>query len=219
MGFCRSRGSSLMSCALCLLACSTPASDRCEPIEGIQALLAPGRVLVLGELHGTVESPAFTGDFACHAVGAGLDVVVTLELSPAATSDFEAFLQSPGKPSDRAELLSGRLWQRSYQDGRTSRAMVDLLEGLARLRREGHSVRVALFDARPAGGGQARERAMAANVASLIEASPESAAAAPNGVGRSRSKSSASAGCSDPMTGTRDGSACVRKKFQPRSIS
>jgi uncharacterized protein (TIGR03067 family) len=156
-----------------LLACATPASAGCEPIEGIQGLLAPGRVLVLGELHGTVESPAFVGDVACHAAESGLDVVVALELSHAAKSDVEAFLRSPGEPADRNDLLSGSLWQRSYQDGRTSRAMADLLGGLARLRGEGHSVHVALFDAQPAGGGQARERAMAANLASSIEASPE----------------------------------------------
>jgi len=86
---------------------------------------------------------------------------VALELTPAAKSGIETFLQSAGKLSDRKDLLSGSLWQQSYQDGRTSRAMADLLDGLARLRREGHSVRVALFDAQPAGGGQARERAMA----------------------------------------------------------
>jgi uncharacterized protein (TIGR03067 family) len=163
----------LVSSIVCLLACITPASAGCEPIEGIQSLLAPGRVLILGELHGTVESLAFTGDVACHAAGAGLDVVVALELSPAAKSDIETFLQSAGMASDRQELLSGSLWQQSYQDGRTSRAMADLLEGLARLRREGHSVRVALFDAQSRGGGQARERAMADNLAASIEASPE----------------------------------------------
>jgi len=170
---CRARVSGVVFCVLCLLVCATPAAAGCEPIEGIQALLAPGRVLVLGELHGTVESPAFAGDVACHAAGTELDVVVALELSPTAKNDFETFLESPGEPSDRSDLLSGSLWQQSYQDGRTSRAMADLLDGLARLCREGHSVHVALFDAQPAGGGQARERAMAANLASSIEASPE----------------------------------------------
>ena len=173
MTSCRTRGPVLVSSIACLLACITPASAGCEPIEGLQALLAPGRVLLLGELHGTVESPAFTGDVACHAAKVGLEVVVALELSPAATSDIETFLRSAGEPSDRTELLSGSLWQRSYQDGRTSRAMADLLDGLARLVREGHSVRVALFDAQPAGGGQARERAMAVNLASSIDAAPE----------------------------------------------
>ena len=170
---CRMRGAVRALGVVCLLACATPASSGCEPIEGIQALLAPGRVLLLGELHGTVESPAFTGDVACHAAGAGLDVVVALELSPAARSDIETFFQSAGEPSDRRDLLSGSLWQQGYQDGRTSRAMADLLDALARLRRKGHSVSVALFDAQPPGGGQARERAMAANLAASIEASPE----------------------------------------------
>lgn len=140
---------------LFLLACSASASAACEPIEGIEGLLVPGRVLLLGEIHGTVESPAFVGDVACHAAEAGLEVVVALELPPT------------------AEDLNSMAWQRDYQDGRTSRAMADLLNRLAGLRRAGHNVRVAWFDARPPGGGQARERAMAANLASSMEASPE----------------------------------------------
>jgi uncharacterized protein (TIGR03067 family) len=163
----------LVISASCLVVFANKPTVKCEAVDGVQALLTPGRVLLLGELHGTVESPEFAGDVACHAVAAGLDVVVALELLPIAKENVEAFLRSKRTPSDRKALLSGPQWQRSYQDGRTSRAMVDLLDELARLRQGGHSVRVALFDAQPAGGGQARERAMAANLAKSVEASPE----------------------------------------------
>ena len=60
--------SRLVCLAFCL-AIANHAAASCEPIEGIQALLKPGRVLLLGELHGTVESPEFTREVACHAAG------------------------------------------------------------------------------------------------------------------------------------------------------
>jgi len=148
-------------------------SPACDPIGGVEALLAPGRILLLGEIHGTTEIPAFTEAVACHGAHAGLDVVVALELPGSASNDVDAFLESPGEPADRAALLAGPTWQRDYQDGRTSRAMVELLDGIRRMRRAGQSVRVLLFDAQPAGGGQARERAMAANLAASIAASRE----------------------------------------------
>jgi uncharacterized protein (TIGR03067 family) len=163
----------LVFSASCLSTFADQQKAKCEPIEGLQALLKPGSVLLLGELHGTVESPKFARDVACHAAAAGLDVVVALELSAIAKDDFEGYLSSARTSSDREAFLSGSQWQRGYQDGRTSRAMFDLIGELGRLRREGHSVRVALFDAQPKGGGQPRERAMAANVAASVEALPE----------------------------------------------
>lgn len=47
----------------------------CTKIPGSAALLAPGKVVLLGELHGTNESPSFVASLACNAVVAGLDVV------------------------------------------------------------------------------------------------------------------------------------------------
>jgi len=152
---------------------SATASGDCEPIGGVKPLLVPGALLLLGELHGTAESPAFTYDVACHAAGAGLDVVVSLELSPSVQPLFDRFLDSPGEAADREALLAHTIWQRDYQDGRTSRAMVDLTDGLRLLRRQGRTVRVGLFDASGAGGGQARERAMAGNLAAIFRAFPE----------------------------------------------
>lgn len=123
-------------------------AERCRPIPGLDGLLEPGVVLLLGELHGTEESPAFLVDVACHAVAAGLPTLVGLELSPAERQRVDAFLASAGSRSDRRALLAGDLWQRDYQDGRASAAMSGAIEGVRRLRREdGPTVDVLLFDA------------------------------------------------------------------------
>ena len=67
--------------ALAMLVGAIPAAsadDGCAPIGGATPLLETGRVVLLGELHGTEQSPAFVASLACHAVAAGLDLVVGL---------------------------------------------------------------------------------------------------------------------------------------------
>jgi uncharacterized protein (TIGR03067 family) len=148
--------------------CPAVASEPCKPIDGIQPLLKPGKTLLLGEIHGTVESPAFALDVACHAARADLPVVVGLELSTGEQTRVDAFLESQGTEEDRSTLLAGPPWQRSYQDGRASRAMFDLIDGLRRLRGKGHTVGVTMFDAPATRGGQQRDRDMARNLAAVV---------------------------------------------------
>jgi len=145
------------------------ADEPCRPIDGLEPLLKAGNVLLLGELHGTVESPAFVFDVACHAAGKGLPVVVGLELWPGEQERVDAFLESMGTDEDRDALLEGPTWQSSYQDGRNSRAMLDLIDGLRKLRAGELPVRLALFDASGKAGGQQRERDMARNLAAAGE--------------------------------------------------
>lgn len=150
------------------------AAEPCRPIDGVRPLLQPGRVLLLGEIHGTVESPAFALDVACHAARADLPVVVGIELSTGEQARVDAFLASPGTEEDRSALLAGSQWQAGYQDGRASRAMFGLIDGLRRLRREDRDVRVAMFDVPAVRGGQQRDRDMARNLAAVVAASPRS---------------------------------------------
>ncbi len=157
--------------AFLLLLCATGSSsiaEPCRPIRGLEPLLGPGTVLLLGEIHGTVQSPAFALEVACHAARADLPVVVGLELSPAGQARVNRFVSSSGTDADRTALLAGSTWQRSYQDGRNSEAMFGLIDGVRRLHGEGLPLRVALFDA----GGPQRDRAMAGNLTRIIADSP-----------------------------------------------
>jgi len=167
------------TCLLVLMTLGVPASSMagasraadCPRIDGGDALLTSGDVLLLGELHGTNESPAFVGSLACHAVAKGLDVFVGLELSPSIHADVTRFLDSPGGVDHRARLVASPQWQRDYQDGRTSRAMVDLIDAVRLLQGKSASAQVLLFDS--GGPGQERERGMAANIAESASANPE----------------------------------------------
>jgi uncharacterized protein (TIGR03067 family) len=158
----------MLRCLLPLvLATSVMASGPgpCKPIEGLGPLLAPGTILLLGEIHGTEESPAFVLDAACHAARSNLPVVIGLELRPGEQERVDAFMDSEGTEADRRAMLAGSMWQASYQDGRASHAMVELIDGLRKLRRDGRTASVVLFDASGAKGGQQRERDMARNLA------------------------------------------------------
>ncbi|MGH9136871.1 MAG: hypothetical protein ACRD0G_07455 [Acidimicrobiales bacterium] len=153
---------------------TSPAGRECQPIVHVDTLLATGTVVLVGELHGTAESPAFVGAVACHAVDAGLDVSVALEIPTPEDDRIQTFLDSDGTADDRSELLDGSFWQAGEQDGRSSEAMAALLDRLRALRAAGLPVEVVLLDdttGRGSGDQALAERLVAAadaNEAGLV---------------------------------------------------
>jgi hypothetical protein len=143
----------------------------CPEIPGIDPLLKKGQILLLGEMHGSAEIPAFVATAVCQGLRAGHSVTVGLEIWTEEEARIAAYLASGGKPEDRTALLAGPFWQDVAQDGRRSQAMLGLLEDVRRLRQEGRKVRVKLIDRLPK--GPERDRAMAQELLSAVEAAPE----------------------------------------------
>lgn len=102
-------------------------------IPGLSAILdRPGlRYLVIGEMHGTEEMPAFFGDLVAEAA-ARKPVTVVLEYPQSRQRDLDRYLASPGGEADRKTLLAADYWVRG-RDGRSSRAMLLLIEKLRSL--------------------------------------------------------------------------------------
>jgi len=145
----------------------------CDPVDGLAPFLEPGSVLLLGEMHGTAESPAFVSQAACLVHKAGHAVTVALEVPVQEEPLITAYLSSPGGEKDRAALLAGPFWADRYQDGRRSRAMLALLEDLRNLRRQGSPVRLVLLDSTvPPADGRSRDRFMADNLKAAVDAAP-----------------------------------------------
>src|SRR5215472_9159983 len=137
-----------------------------SPITGADAVLVPGSLVLLGELHGTTEVPRFVVDLACQAASRGTVIDVGLELSLEEQQRIESFLASAGTTEDFQALLEGEFWRRPYQDGRSSRAMLDLLDGIRRLKRSGARIQVFLFDrAKP---GPNRDADMAKSILEVV---------------------------------------------------
>jgi hypothetical protein len=144
-------------------------ASSCAKIEGVKRLLGRNRVLVLGELHGTQESPAFVGEVVCQAAASGYSVTVGLELLESEKRGVEAYLASAGGEADRRSLVFGAAWSADYQDGRTSQAIVELLDRLRSFRTAGHKIEVELFDRGGWRSGQERDRLMAEALAEVLE--------------------------------------------------
>ncbi len=140
---------------------STDVNPACRPVSGLDDLLKPGQLILLGEQHGTAQSPAFLLDLTCHTVQSSLPLTVGLELDSREQKTANRYLDSEGSLADRRYLVASEIWQRNYQDGRNSTAMADVIEGLRLLRQEGHRVSLVLFD-HP---GQNRETRMAESLA------------------------------------------------------
>ena len=94
----------------------------------IDHALAPGGLVLFGEVHGTHEAPAFLAAAAAHAMPRG-PVLVCVELPTDLQSRVDAFLAT----GDRDALTAPHVFW-TYRDGRAGEALVTLLTALARLR-------------------------------------------------------------------------------------
>jgi hypothetical protein len=90
-------------------------------------------------------------------------VIVAVEIPEQEQSRLDEFLHSGGSEADRARLLEGEFWRRPQQDGRSSRAVLQLLDDLRQMIHDGYSVTAFAFDASP-GQGADRNAAMAENI-------------------------------------------------------
>ena len=136
------------------------------------SLLEPGGALLFGEVHGTQELPAFFGEAVCWTSG-HLPVQAGLEIPRTEEARIAAFLASPGSSAAVEALTEGPFWTGRVQDGRSSRAMLALLERLRKLRVEGRSIEVFLFDLLESDDTATRDRAMAETIAARVRAHPD----------------------------------------------
>jgi hypothetical protein len=144
----------------------------CPPIAGLDSILARGTMLVFGEIHGTAESPRFAGAVACHAAALG-PVTLALELPRDEQPRLDAYLASGGTAADRAALLASPFWTRSAQDGRSSVAMLALIEAQRAARAAGADVAIVAFDLpEDAPRGADRDARMADHLAAARRAAP-----------------------------------------------
>ncbi|HZI15528.1 MAG TPA: hypothetical protein VE153_34470, partial [Myxococcus sp.] len=124
-----------------------PPHEACtRSVDGFQPLLRAGATVLIGEQPGTWESPNAVGALACDAAGTGLAVTVGLSIPQTEQKRIEAYLASRGAPPDQDALLKGDFWRKVQQDGRGSRAVMDLIDRMRALRAAGRKVSVVAFD-------------------------------------------------------------------------
>ena len=133
----------LLAAALHAAALDTPAE--CRPIPGVEALWKDDiRYVVVGEMHGTTETPAAFADMVCAARDKG-PVTVALEFSEGMQSMLDAFMAAESDQAARAILAAYPEGPFVYHDGRGSVAMLDLLLRLRAMKRETPSLKIVAF--------------------------------------------------------------------------
>ncbi|AGC44719.1 hypothetical protein MYSTI_03407 [Myxococcus stipitatus DSM 14675] len=123
-------------------------------IRGLAGLMSPGLTLLVGEQLGSREAPTVVGELVCQVAEAGLPVALGIALPRTEQERVNRYLASGGSPADQDALLEGRFWRRPYQDGRSSRAMLDLIDRVRAMRMAGLSVSLVAYDTDTAGGSQ-----------------------------------------------------------------
>jgi hypothetical protein len=117
-----------------------------EDVRGLPELLEAGLTLLIGEQLGTREAPEVVGNVVCQSAQLGLPVALGLSIPRTEQERLERYLASPGAPADQDALLEGRFWHRPYQDGRSSRAIFDLIDRVRAMRAAGLRVTLVAFD-------------------------------------------------------------------------
>ena len=151
-------GLTLFVASFAVLVANPQERPRCAPIPGAEALWThPGlRFVLVGEMHGTKETPAIFADLVCSARTTKRTVIAALEFRDQHAVD--ASLGTEPRQARMKALLSTEEWKGS--DGRASQAMLALLERLRSLEAEGVLSRVIAFSASGHSGAQ-DEQAMA----------------------------------------------------------
>ena len=134
-------------------------------IEGADQLQSP--IVILGETHGTSETPALFADLVCSAATRhqGETVLVGLELPASIQPAIDLLLDGPDKEAGARAVLEHSFWHRETQDGRSSQAMLALLERLRTYGEGGMRLAVRAIDPDSA---QNRDAVMAANLSESI---------------------------------------------------
>jgi hypothetical protein len=132
-------------------------------------VVEPGVVLI-GDLHGTREIPAFVGELVA-TVARERPVVLGLEIPPGDTPSFDGFLASDGGPAARERLLADPWWRAEFQDGRRSVAMAELIEAMRARKAAGANITVDRIDTRAS--AEDRDGGMADRVREFRKAHPD----------------------------------------------
>lgn len=163
----------MRSCLLAITTAIAVASSSnalaCGTVANAGAVLKPKARIIVGEIHGTNESPRMVGDLVCLASQKG-QVRLGLEFSPEEQSALDTFLASSGTQTDREALFKGK-WLAPMQDGTHSIAMLALIDSVRLLRQAGADVGVVAFS-NSRQQTKERDEAMADNLSAAFARTP-----------------------------------------------
>lgn len=165
---------SLLCAGLAMLAPATAhaAAPACTPLPGLAPLITSEiGYLLFGEYHGTVEMPAVVADALCAASTTKRPLILGIEMDRANQPWMAAFLRSDGGEAARAALLTAPGWRE--EGGRSTEAILGLIDAARRMARDGHDIAIIAFDpVTIPGTSAAREAGMADLLRGALERRP-----------------------------------------------
>jgi hypothetical protein len=122
------------------------AETGCRPVT--VELLTPHAGVMLGEVHGTREAPAFLERVVCSIAVTGRSVVLALEYPHREQSAVDAFLDNRDVDASAAEaaLLRTGFWSAVPGDGRESQAWLTVLHDVRAWQRQKLPITVVAYD-------------------------------------------------------------------------
>lgn len=119
--------------ALALASAAGPSAP-CAPLPGAQQLLAKSEIrwVVVGEQHGTNETPSTFANLVCLA-SKERSVVVAVEQPMVEQAAIDAYLMSDGGRAAEVAFLKSAISTNKFKDGRSSQAYFRLFQVLRRL--------------------------------------------------------------------------------------
>jgi len=175
--------SPLMTFALCSFLLAIPSAQAApdDQIANILKVTGKSRFILVGEMHGTKEGPALVAALAKRWSMPGkadqkhAALIVALEYPQSESTHLDAYFHSDGGAAARSRLLDTAFWSRAFQDGRSSAAILDLIESLRVQAQNGSSMRLAAFDlnAIQQKSATSRDQLMADNLRAIVRNAPK----------------------------------------------
>lgn len=138
-----------LSLALAPLVLTAAASSGrpCPPISGWEQVIAGEHIrwVIVGEIHGTNETPDAFADAVCLTAQVRSSVVVAVEQPASAQAAIDDFIASDGAEEARRRFLAAPMWNGPMKDGRSSEAYFRLFETLRQMRSAGRIASVVAF--------------------------------------------------------------------------
>lgn len=148
---------------------------QCLPAGAVPNAVMSAKVLVLGELHGTEQAPAFAAALLCTLVAEFNPWILAIELQADEQAPLEAYLRTGDELALAEHLRSSFVWSTDVHDGKRSAAMLGLIKQARALVAQGKPVRILAFDVPSQSGGPAMDRheAMANALQRALQAHPD----------------------------------------------
>lgn len=110
------------------------------------AAATEARIVMLGDLHGTHETPQLAAELACALARSGTPVTLAIEMPHDEQVALNAYLASDGGDAARGALIARPFWQ-LRRDGTASVATLEMIDRIRALRQRGAQLSILAIDA------------------------------------------------------------------------